>query len=120
MDKSHLDISQTTVSCSSTVPKKLNTTPFPDIIENLIISNVPNEVDLIDSPRLAFPLPGIINDSDDDDEHVDVWQDVTVSAVQCNSSGAPSISSVMPHDRWCAFLLIQASENTRRFLISYE
>lgn len=77
-------------------------------------------MDLIDSPRLAFPLPGIKNDSDDDDEHVDVWQDVAVSAVRWNSSGAPSISSVTPRDRWCAFLPIQASENTQRFLISYE
>lgn len=49
----------------------LRNTPFPDIVENFIISDVPNEVDLIDSPRLAFPLPSIKYDSSDDDEHID-------------------------------------------------
>lgn len=49
----------------------LRKTPFPDNVEHFIISGVPNEVQLIDSPRLAFPLPSIKYDSSDDDEHID-------------------------------------------------
>lgn len=47
---------------------------------------------------LAFPLPGIKNDTDNDDEHVCSWQDLPLNIVQCHSSESPPLSEVKPRD----------------------